>query len=205
MGVAGSADTAGRARTREAIGDAALAIIKRQGLSALSMRAIAQQLGVSAMMPYTYYDGKDELLLDLRLRLLREFAAHLTAQLSATAPVERLREVCRMYLAYSRMRPDEFRLMFEAWSFDDLRALRSKYPAAHFRSDALWSVMRRCVAECRDREEDAITERLTHIMWFHLHGLASLHLARKLVFGLTVEDIEESVLDAIEAIVRAGV
>lgn len=199
-------DSAARVHMRIAICDAALAIIKKNGLSAVSMRAIAQRLGVSAMMPYNYYDGKDELLLDLRLRQLLLFSQYLKGRLSADGPVERLRGVCRGYLIYSRTHPEEYRLMFEAWSFDDLRGLRQKYAATQFRSDELWSVLRDCVTDCiadrPDETRDASGDLLTHLVWSQLHGLASLHLAQKLVFGLTVDDLETAVLDAVTTIVR---
>lgn len=198
-----SNDTVARARMREAICEAALAIIKDKGLSAVSMRSIAHQLSVSAMMPYNYYDSKDELLLDLRLRLFKRFAAFMAAGLTTGAPIDRLRQACRRYLAYSREQPEEYRLMFEAWSFDDLRALRSKYPLDHFRSEELWDVLRNCVNDSvRDRNETR-NNRITHLVWCQLHGLASLHLAQKLVFGLAVNELEAPTIEAVEALLQS--
>lgn len=56
----------GRGLRVEAVVDAAIALADREGLAAVSMRRVAQQLGVSAMALYTYVPGKAELL-DLML------------------------------------------------------------------------------------------------------------------------------------------
>jgi AcrR family transcriptional regulator len=56
---------AGRARTplsRDAIVDAALAIIDAEGIDALSMRAVAERLGTGAASLYAHVDNKDVLL-----------------------------------------------------------------------------------------------------------------------------------------------
>jgi len=48
--------------TEDAIVDAALAIVRRDGAGALSMRALSRELGVSAMAAYYYVANKQELL-----------------------------------------------------------------------------------------------------------------------------------------------
>ncbi|MFD0349485.1 TetR/AcrR family transcriptional regulator [Kitasatospora aburaviensis] len=48
---------------RERILRAALELADAEGLAALSMRAVAARLGVSAMSPYRYVTSKDELVL----------------------------------------------------------------------------------------------------------------------------------------------
>lgn len=48
--------------TEDAIVDAAMAIVRRNGLDALSMRALSRELGVSAMAAYYYVSNKQELL-----------------------------------------------------------------------------------------------------------------------------------------------
>ena len=55
-----------RARTVDEVVEAAVALADREGLGALTMRSLAQQLGVAAMSVYTYVPGRAELL-DLML------------------------------------------------------------------------------------------------------------------------------------------
>jgi len=49
--------------SRERIVRTAIEIADAEGLSALSMRGVAARLGVAAMSPYRYVDGKDDLVL----------------------------------------------------------------------------------------------------------------------------------------------
>lgn len=51
-----------RSVTVPQIVDAALALVDEQGLTALTMRAVAEQVGMAAMSVYTYVPGKPELL-----------------------------------------------------------------------------------------------------------------------------------------------
>ena len=52
----------GRSVTVQQVVDAALALADEQGLAAVTMRAVAERVGVSAMSVYTYVPGKAELL-----------------------------------------------------------------------------------------------------------------------------------------------
>ncbi|KNX38578.1 TetR/AcrR family transcriptional regulator [Luteipulveratus halotolerans] len=52
----------GRSATVAQVVDAALALADEQGLAAVTMRAVAERVGVSAMSVYTYVPGKAELL-----------------------------------------------------------------------------------------------------------------------------------------------
>ncbi|WP_125778195.1 TetR/AcrR family transcriptional regulator [Antribacter gilvus] len=52
----------GRSVTVEQVVDAALALADEHGLAAVTMRAVAEAVGVSAMSVYTYVPGKAELL-----------------------------------------------------------------------------------------------------------------------------------------------
>jgi AcrR family transcriptional regulator len=58
--------------SREAILDATLALADERGLDAVSMRAVAAQLGVTPMALYHHVRGKDDLLDGLVERLLAE-------------------------------------------------------------------------------------------------------------------------------------
>lgn len=49
-------------RTIEEIGEAAVGISDREGLSAVSMKAVAEELGLTTMSLYRYVDSKDELM-----------------------------------------------------------------------------------------------------------------------------------------------
>ncbi|MEV4257940.1 TetR family transcriptional regulator, partial [Spirillospora sp. NPDC049652] len=60
--------------TRQAVLEAALALADREGLKALSMRRIGQELGVEAMSLYQHVAGKDALLDGLVEQLFTQVA-----------------------------------------------------------------------------------------------------------------------------------
>lgn len=74
--------------TEDAIVDAALAIVRRDGVGALSMRALSRELGVSAMAAYYYVANKQQL---LDLVAARALSRILTTELGAEPWPVRLR------------------------------------------------------------------------------------------------------------------
>jgi AcrR family transcriptional regulator len=58
--------------SRDAIVDRAIAVVDEHGPAGLTMRSLAQVLGVGPMALYTYFRSKDELLDAVRDRVLRE-------------------------------------------------------------------------------------------------------------------------------------
>lgn len=187
-------------QARQEICDAALELVKQGGTAAVSMRAIARALDSSAMMPYTYFASKDELLLDLRIRLFDRFALAMSDTLAGARPEERIPRLVQAYLACGLERPDEYLLMFDRWRFEDYDMLREKYPADHFRSSGPWDIMRDCIALSRPLGDIRCLDLLTHLVWCQLHGLVMLHLSHKLVFGMKIADLTAGTLAAVEAI-----
>ena len=49
-------------RSIQEIGEAAVALADREGLAAVSMKAVAEELGLTTMSLYRYVDSKDELM-----------------------------------------------------------------------------------------------------------------------------------------------
>lgn len=68
--------------SREAIIDAALAQIDASGAQSLSMRSLAQDLGVEAMSLYRYVHGKEDLLEGVVALLMSDLLTNLDAQLA---------------------------------------------------------------------------------------------------------------------------
>jgi AcrR family transcriptional regulator len=60
--------------SRQAVVEAALALIDAEGLDALTMRRLGAELGVEGMALYTYVSSKDELLTAVGEQIVREFA-----------------------------------------------------------------------------------------------------------------------------------
>jgi len=84
--------------SREVIVDAAVAALDESGPARLTMRSLAERLGVGPMALYTYFGSKDELLDAVRDHILAGLSAHREAHTSHTRTrepgwVQRLRSV----------------------------------------------------------------------------------------------------------------
>ena len=64
--------------TRERIRAVSYQLLVQKGLSGLSMRALADRLGIKAASLYKHVSGKDEIIADLQARGIEEFATSLS-------------------------------------------------------------------------------------------------------------------------------
>lgn len=175
----------GIAEFRRRIGEAATKLFAAHGYEAVTMRAVAEALGVSAMTPYRYLSGKDELIALVRTGAFRNFAEALERGTTRVAdPEERLRALKRAYLKFATTHGDEYRIMFELrGAADDQRwpeLAREAGRAFGILLDAVRGAVTAGVIE-----GDPLT--IAHILWAGAHGLASLHLAGRLDQGRSLQ------------------
>ena len=95
-----------RAQMRREVKDAALRQLADGGPQALSLNAIAKELGVSGPALYRYFAGRDALLTELILDAYADLAAALL-----TAP-RRTAELAAAYRAWAVAQPHRYRLLF---------------------------------------------------------------------------------------------
>jgi AcrR family transcriptional regulator len=162
---------------------AAMHLFAEQGYEAVTMRAVAAALGVSAMTPYRYLAGKDELFALVRAEAFRRFADRLEAALASGGaagadPVARLLRLERAYVRFALDESDAYRIMFEV-----------RTPAAAALEPAAVAAESRRAFGCLERTvADAVAAgrlagdplTLAHLAWASTHGLVSLHLAGRL-------------------------
>lgn len=112
---------------RQQILDAALAIADAHGLDAVTMRAVAARVGVTAMALYPHVKSKDDLLDGLVGRLLAE----LSLPDSAKPWPDRLREIARSARETARRHPAVMPLLFArpAVTPDAVRVVEAIYQA----------------------------------------------------------------------------
>jgi AcrR family transcriptional regulator len=166
---------------------AATRLFAAHGYEAVTMRALADALGVSAMTPYRYLAGKEELVAMVRTEAFRRFADALEAGVSrATDPEARLRKLKRAYLEFAAEHGDEYRIMFELRGGGD----QTEWPELAREAARGFGVLLdavRAAVEAGVLEGDALT--IAHILWAGAHGLASLHLAGRLSMGRSLHKL----------------
>jgi AcrR family transcriptional regulator len=168
---------------RRRAADAAIHLFAAQGYEAVTMRALAGELGVSAMTSYRYLSGKEELFALVRAEAFRRFADRLEASLrrrGARGPIERLLRLKRAYVRFAVDEPDAYRIMFE------LRppTVAAELPEVARESRRAFGCLHRTVAEAVTAgalDGDPLT--IAHLLWADTHGLVSLHLAGRLRLG----------------------
>lgn len=93
----------------------AMVVVETRGYEAVSLRALAEELGVSRGAPYRHYPERDQLLADiasLGFKRLDEFAAKESDQ--PVAPRERLAGAARQFLHFVEEHPQLFGLMYDS-------------------------------------------------------------------------------------------
>lgn len=160
---------------RDRLATAATRLFARHGYEAVTMRAVAAELGMSAMTPYRYLGGKDELVALVRAQAFRRFADALDAAgAGAREPIARLMRLKAGYVGFAQAEPDAYRIMFE------LRA-----PPDGHRFPELAAASRRAFGCLLDAVTAAIAAgaltgepmAVAQLLWASTHGLVALYLA----------------------------
>src|SRR5947209_20365292 len=101
-----------RAQVRDEVKQVALRQLAEGGPQALSVNAIAKELGVSGPALYRYFAGRDELLTELVTDAYHDLTAALAtaARNRRQRPPQRLRALAAAYRAWARAEPHRYRL-----------------------------------------------------------------------------------------------
>ncbi|HSY24314.1 MAG TPA: TetR/AcrR family transcriptional regulator [Polyangiaceae bacterium] len=157
---------------RKALIAAALRAIERDGVGALSLRALARSLGVSPRAPYRHFTTKEQLLAAVAVEGYRMSASFMESRLAAaTDPMGRLRTTVEAYVLFAAEHPAAFRVMYAPYATveEDAPDLR------HARAEGHGEMMRLIVGVQQSgaiRAGDPMLLALT--LWSTMHGLAVL-------------------------------
>lgn len=188
-------------RLREEILAAAEALlVETASEDAVSIRAVAQAVGVTPPSIYRHFADKDMLLLEVCRQSFTHFGAALDEALAVDAPVEqRMLQLGHAYLRYAREYPEHYRIMFMARFELSAQAYAEEMVSDGSSFGLLLRISQEMIDSGRVRPE--IAERgafhVGILFWSAVHGLASLLVAKP---GLPWPDV-----DAIEDDVIAGV
>ena len=99
---------------REALLEAALALIGRKGSQALSLREVARRAGVSQAAPYRHFKSREALLAAVAEEGFGKMAEEMEAATASCRgdPVKSLEELGVAYVRFAATHPSHFRVMF---------------------------------------------------------------------------------------------
>jgi AcrR family transcriptional regulator len=163
---------------RNALVDAGLAMLERDGLSALSLRALAASVGVSHAAPAHHFGTLEGLRTALATVGFTRFETVLreAGVAEPTDPMAHMRAAEQAYLGFARAHPTLFRLMFSAGLLDWTdTALQQSAGEARKRLSELCSP----AAAYRGLDDPAARLALEHLVWSTVHGRAHLAIDGK--------------------------
>lgn len=150
---------------------AAGALLRREGLGGLSLRAVAREAGVSPAAPYRHFADKDALLAALAASGFASLRTALeTADAAEASPRAALTAQGAAYVAFATAEPELFRLMFGGAKPADAAGLYAE-------AGATFEVLRHRIATLLPPAE---VETGALGAWSMVHGLASLIVDRRI-------------------------
>lgn len=161
--------------TAERILRAARALFERGGSDAVSMRRVADAVGLTPMAIYRHFPNREALLKRISDDSFDEIARHWIARNQGGDVLARVIGLQRIYLDYALAHPHLFDHAFSARRADarrypeDFRAGRS--PTLSVAAEAVAEAMRAGLL----RKDDAWDVAMT--LWAHTHGLVTLYRA----------------------------
>ena len=179
---------------RAALLAAAAAAVEAGGPEAVSLRDLAQSLGVSTAAPYRHFADRRALLAEvaaLGFADLRD--AYARAQAAAPDPRTALRETARAYLTLAFGRPGLFRLMFAS----DLVGAADAPMSLLAPAGEAWEGLYRAVAAAGPGADLATVKRRAITGWSTLHGFIALVQGGRLRGFMTEPLSEAELLEAV--------
>ncbi|MDP1631758.1 MAG: TetR/AcrR family transcriptional regulator [Caulobacter sp.] len=162
---------------RERLIAAAEHLFAEHGPDGMTMRQLAQALGVSPMTPYRYFKDKDAILAAVRASGFSRFAAAMEAAAAAAPdPMEKSRDTGRAYIRFALEHPDAYRLMF-----DVSQPGEADYPelvAASTRARTM--LVRHAEGLVASGLAEGEPVMIANMLWAALHGGLVLQMAGKL-------------------------
>lgn len=184
---------------RPALLAAAEAILDKDGIDGLTLRAAARQAGVSHAAPSHHFGDITGLLTALAASGFVRLREALEEELSAAEPHGSVQALARRYVAFARAHPGVFLLMFRSERLDWSSEALSSAGLAAFAY--LTPERPKHVAETPSDAFETLV--LASTRWSLIHGLATLLIDGRL--GAMADKTTDADLEKlVEAVIRTG-
>lgn len=174
---------------------AAMAILDEAGVEGLSMRKLADRVGVSRTAPYHHFRDKQALLSALALKGFNEYSQQIDALMEdpGLGAEQQLDRFVKTYLRFALDNPQAYNLMFgqAVW--------KSGQPSDALHDQAYASFRRIVDMVERWQREGVLPSgceslRFTQVIWSTLHGLCRLVIDGVYVESDSINAISDTVL-----------
>jgi len=154
------------------------------GAERVTMRNVAERVGVTATALYRHYENREDLLRAVVSTGFEQFASYLSRSLRGKTASERLRLSGEAYLDFALDQPQMYRTIFMSvhptgdCSPAQVRAQEQAEPTWSSTFTFLVDRVRDCMEEGSLKKAPARETGL--LLWVAVHGLVSLHLVNAL-------------------------
>lgn len=166
-------------------------IVDEAGPEAVSLKAIAQMLGVSQPAPYMHFADRNALLIAVALKGLNDFLAVLQEHAGDLAGLS------RAYVRFAREHPGLYRLMFGS------KLLKSVPPDSELKL-AGGASFRLLVEAIAPYASPVRARRRAKAFWAGLHGLVVLDQEQLLDGPMTDQTTVDELIDDLVAAIRTS-
>jgi AcrR family transcriptional regulator len=182
---------------RAALVAEARGILAREGLAALTLRAVARAAGVSQTAPYRHFADRRALVAAVAAEGFRELEGAMGAAMAAGGGRQGFRGVATAYVRFGRAHPALYRVMFGP-EVADTTELPELAAPARSALDFVRVGLEQLQAQGLVRAGDAATMAVA--AWAALHGITSLILDGQ---AETVADVD-ALVEAMAQLVMFG-
>jgi AcrR family transcriptional regulator len=162
-------------KLRDDILAAATELLEQTGSEeAVTLRAVARQVGISAPSIYTHFADREAIVDAIVDSAFADFNAAIDAAIDASSgPLARLRAGCAAYLRFAEERPNRYKFLFER----QILVNTPEGPAPAIRTESFDALVT-CVQDCIDAGISASADAQldSKTIWVALHGYATLHV-----------------------------
>jgi AcrR family transcriptional regulator len=177
---------------REDICRVATRLFAQHGVDGVTLRAIAKEMGCSAMTPYRYFSNKDEIFRTVRMHWFGEFGRRMSEAFDANRDdvVARFEALGRSYLRFAHDEPHAYRLMFQLDRPD--QPVDDEFEAL---THSTWEPLLQTVNDLIDAGHvSGDPNVIAHLSWVTLHGAVTLHLSGHLQFDCSIDDLADPII-----------
>jgi len=146
---------------------------------AVSIRAVADAVGVTPPSIYRHFADKNELIFEVCARHFAALEDHIRrASAGPTDPVDRLVAMGRAYIEFGMANPEPYRIMFMTRADVAPEQFRSEMLASSDSFAILMAAVQDCIDAGRFRPDYTDAYRLSIGFWARVHGLTSLYVSK---------------------------
>lgn len=187
-------------RLRESLVDAAIAQANKAGIASITMRAVAERLGVTPAAAYHHFESKEHLLAACSERVFAEMLTRLEQALEPVrgGAVDQIEAFGRAYIEFFVAHPEAFRIVFGSHVrlidrlFDERSAGRK-----------VRAMLLRVATNAAQELGDLEAEQIVQATWSTAAGAVALIIEREL--SPTTSDAEiAKMIDTVLLVLRRG-